>query len=147
MVKVADVLTQKYPQFNTVSAATTVYDALQKMFCENVDFLIVMENGKFVGVLTEHDIAAKAFLAKAPLTNVPVKELMTTALPVITTEESIEYAMQMLEHSNVKHLAVYNQFEFQGVLSSQDIMKLALNKRKEMFEESAAQQHAYPWNY
>lgn len=148
MVKVADVLSRKYPQFNTVAADSTVYDALHKMFCENVDFLIVMDNDKFVGILTEHDVAGKAFFATKPLTNVPVKEFMTTSLPVITTEESIEYAMQLLEHYNAKHLAVYDQFEFQGILSGQDLMRQALSNRKEMFTEAmGAPQHAYPWNY
>ena len=60
MEKIADVINQKYPQFNTILLSRTVTEALYQMRCENVDYLIVLdERENFIGILTEHDIASK----------------------------------------------------------------------------------------
>src|SRR5215217_7996313 len=117
MEKVADVLDRKYPQFNTVSPNCLVSDALYQMACENVDHLIVLDEDKFMGVLTEQDIA--------------VKEFTNRTLPVATSDDSLEQCMQLMERYNAKHLAVYDSFIFKGVVSSYDLMHQALCKRKD----------------
>jgi CBS domain-containing protein len=147
MEKVADVLDRKYPQFNTVSSNCLVSDALYQMSCENVDHLIVMEEDKFVGVLTDHDIASKVLFDERPLKNIPVKEFMTRTLPVATSEDSLEHCMQLMERFNARHLAIFDSFVFRGVVSSEDLMKQALNKRRETFEEKTSVRQGYPWTY
>jgi CBS domain-containing protein len=147
MEKVADVLDRKYPQFNTVSSSCLVSDALYQMSCENVDHLIVMEEDKFVGVLTDHDIASKVLFDERPLKNIPVKEFMTRTLPVATSEDSLEHCMQLMERFNARHLAIFDSFVFRGVVSSEDLMKQALSKRRETFEEKTSVRQGYPWTY
>ncbi|MGN6163341.1 MAG: CBS domain-containing protein [Flavisolibacter sp.] len=147
MEKVADVLDRKYPQFNTVSPNCLVSDALYQMASENVDHLIVLEDEKFMGILTDHDIASKVLFDERPLKKIPVKEFMNRTLPVATSEDSLEHCMQLMERFNARHLAVYDSFIFKGVVSSHDIIQQALNKRKETFEEKNYVRQGYPWNY
>jgi CBS domain-containing protein len=147
MERIADVLERKYPQFNTVSPACLVSDALYQMTCENVDHLIVLEEDKFMGVLTDHDIASKVLFDERPLKKILVKEVMNRTLPVATSGDSLEHCMQMMERFNARHLAVYDNFVFIGVVSSHDLMKQVLNKRKETFEEDNYVRQGYPWNY
>jgi CBS domain-containing protein len=147
MEKVADVLDRKYPQFNTVSPNCFVSDALYQMACENVDHLIVLEDDKFMGLLTDHDIASKVLFDERPLKNVFVKEFMNRTLPVATSDDSLEHCMQLMERFNTKHLAVYDDFVFKGVVSSHDLLQQALSKRKETFEEEIYIRQGYPWNY
>jgi len=52
MERIVDVIEKNQPQFNTISTSTTVRDALYKMYCENVDYLIVQEENRFAGILT-----------------------------------------------------------------------------------------------
>jgi CBS domain-containing protein len=145
MEKITDVLGRNSPQFNTVTTTTTVRDALYKMYCEHVDYLIVQEDDKYAGLLTEHDVAGKVLFSDKPLQHTLVKEFMTTEVPVITAEDSLEYAMQLLEHHNARYLAVYESFDFKGIISSQDLMRQALKKRYAIFGNREDQQHA--WNY
>lgn len=147
MEKVAEVLDRKYPQFNTVSPDCFVSDALYQMACENVDHLIVLENDKFMGVLTDHDIAGKVLFDERPLKNIKVKEFMTRTLPVATSQDSLEHCMQLMERFSARHLAIYDNFLFKGVLSSYDLIQEALSKRKSIFEEEGAIRQGYPWNY
>jgi len=134
-VKVIEILDKKYPQFNTTSPDHIVSDALYQMCCENVDCLIVIENDKFVGILTEHDIANKVLMVQKPLTEMKVGEVMNRNVPVANATNSVEYCMQLLDRHNTKHIAIYDGFDFRGVISSYDLMQFTLSKRKATFEQ------------
>jgi hypothetical protein len=52
--------------------------------------------------------------------------------------------MQLMERYNVRHLAIFDRFDFMGVISSDDLMHEALTLQTE--EEMYVRQ-GYPWNY
>lgn len=147
MERIADVLARKYPQFNTVVPDCLVSDALYQMCSENVDFLIVLEGEKFQGVITDHDIASKILFENRPLNQITVREFMSRALPVTTPESTLEQCMQLMERYCVRHLAIFDNFNFRGVVSSHDLMHEALTRRSEVFEEEENKRQGYPWNY
>lgn len=145
MERIAEVLRLKIPQFNTIAPVRNILDAMHQMRCENVDYLIVMDDDeRFIGILTEHDIAEKVFRFK-DLENATVRDFMSTNLPVANANDSLEYCMQLMERYNVSYLVVYDQFEFMGVLSMNDLMKQALSKRKDTFTETRDEH--YVWSY
>lgn len=144
MERIADVLARKFPQFNTVVPDCLVSDALYQMSCENVDFLIVIENDKFQGIITDHDIAGKILFEDRPLNKIKVKEFMSRTLPVTTSETSIGHCMQLMERYNVRHLAIFDRFDFKGVISSDDLMHEALTRQT---EHELDVRLGYPWNY
>jgi signal-transduction protein with cAMP-binding, CBS, and nucleotidyltransferase domain len=146
MEKITDVLGRNNPQFNTITSSASVKDAIYKMYCENVDYLIVLEQEKFIGILTEHDITSKVLFQDKPLQQMHVKEFVTAEVPVVTAENSLEYAMQVMEHHHARHLAVYDGFTFQGVVSAQDLMRQTLKKRQSAFENNN-DTHAHSWDY
>jgi len=146
MEKVAAILGRNHPQFNTVSTTTTLRDALYKMYCEHVDYLIVQQDETFVGILTEHDIAGKVLFSEKPLQQTLVHEFMTTEIPAVAVDDTLEYAMQLLEHYNARYLAVYEEFDFKGIISAQDLMRQALKKPQAVFTNSDAPQK-YVWSY
>ncbi len=147
MERIADVLARKYPQFNTIVPHCRVSDALYQMLCENVDFLIVIEDDRFQGIITDHDIASRILFEDRPLNKIRVHEFMSRTLPVATSDETLEQCMQLMERYNVRHLAIFDQFDFRGVVSSSDLMHEALSDRSTAFEESVNKRQGYPWNY
>ena len=147
MERIADVLARKYPQFNTVVPDCLVSDALYQMCSENVDYLIVLEEDKFQGVITDHDIASRILFENRPLNKIRVKEFMSRALPVTTPESSLEQCMQLMERYGVRHMAIFDRFNFKGVVSSHDLMQEALAQRKETFGQEENIRQGYPWNY
>jgi predicted transcriptional regulator len=147
MERIADVLGRKYPQFNTVSPQHFVSDALYHMCAENVDFLIVLDNERFVGIITGNDIANKVLFMDKPLNEVKVMDVTNRNLPVSTLDDSIEYGMQLLERYNTKYLAVYDRFDFKGIVTSYDLMQEALSKRKTVFEDESSLEQHFTWGY
>lgn len=147
MEKIAEVLGRKFPQFNTISPDHFISNALHQMCAENVEFLIVLDGERFVGVLSGGDVANKVLFADKPLNEVRVKEFMSRNFPVATLDDSIEYCMQLMEQYNTKYLAVYHNFDFKGILSLHDLMVEALSKRRAVFEEHPAEASSFSQGY
>ena len=135
MEKIADVLGRKFPQFNTISPNHSVSDALYQMSAENVDYLIVMDDERFMGILCSNDVANKVLLADKQLTTVKVCECNNIHLPVAMLNDPVDFGMELLERHNGKYLAVYDQFDFKGIVTSADLMQYALSKRKRAYSD------------
>ena len=54
-IKISEIMSYK---FRSVGPTTTIEDAIQKMLNNNIRRLLVLENGKLVGVITQTDLAA-----------------------------------------------------------------------------------------
>ena len=135
MEKVADVLGRKFPQFNTISPDHLVSDALYQMAAENVDFLIVLDNERFTGIVSSSDIANKVLLADRPIKQVEVCDCTNTSLPVATLNDTVDYGMELLERYHTKYLAVYDSFDFKGVVTSYDLIQQTISKRRPAYHD------------
>lgn len=143
MEKVAEILDRKHPQFNTITADALVSDALYQMCCENTDFLIVLNEGRFQGVISDHDIASKVLFANRPLNQIEVKEFMNRTLPVATSENSQSYCLQLMEKYHARHVAIFDDFNFRGVLSAQD---LSFHPESRDLSDAWEVRQEFPWN-
>ena len=133
MEKIADVLGRKFPQFNTISSNHVVSDALYQMSAENVDYLIVMDEERFMGIVCSNDIANKVLLADKQLNKIKLSECHNKNLPVAMLNDPIEFGIELLERHNAKYLAVYDQFDFKGIVTSSDLIQYTLSKHKPVY--------------
>ena len=98
MEKITSILAKKELHFHTVSPGSSADTALSRMCHENIDYLIVMEDGRYVGLLTEHDIASKVVITNKQLTKTMVSDIMNKGLPAATTDDTVETCMQLMRH-------------------------------------------------
>ncbi|HEU5164217.1 MAG TPA: CBS domain-containing protein [Chitinophagaceae bacterium] len=135
MEKITSILAKKELHFHTVSPGSSVDTALSRMCHENVDYLIVMDDdGLYVGLLTEHDIASKVVITNRQLTKTKVSDIMNKGLPAATTDDSVERCMQLMRQHHVRYLPVFEIHSFRGIVSSEDILEEAVNNRMEIFD-------------
>jgi CBS domain-containing protein len=147
MEKIAEVLARKYPQFNTVVSVCRVSDALYQMRCENVDYLIVMDEEKFQGVISDHDIAGRILMEDRPLNKIQVREFMNRSFPVATPDATVAHCLKLMDRYNVRYLAIFDQFDFRGVISAAELMHEALADQDVSYEEAEPKRQGYPWDY
>ena len=134
MEKITSILAKKEPHFFTVSPGSSADAALSRMCHENVEYLIVMEDEKYVGLLTEHDITSKAVITNKQLTKTKVSDIMNNRLPAATTYDTVERCMQLMRQHHVRYLPVFEIHSFRGIVSSEDIIEEAVNNRMEIFD-------------
>ena len=135
MEKITSILAKKEPYFHTVSPTSSVDKALNQMCCENVEYLIVMdEDEKYLGLITEHDITSKVLFVKKKTNNTTVETVMNRRLPAATLEDTVENCMQMMRQFKVRYLPVFENYSFRGIVSSEDILEEAVRNRGEIFD-------------
>jgi CBS domain-containing protein len=110
---------------------------------ENVEYLIVMEDEKYVGLVTEHDITSKAVITNKQLTNTKVSDIMNNRLPAANTDDTVERCMQLMRQHHVRYLPVFEIHSFRGIVSSDDIIEEAVNNRMEIFDTVARRDNRF----
>ena len=95
----------------------------------------VMEDEKFHGVISDHDIAGRILFEDRPLNKIQVKEFMSRSFPVATPDATVAHCLKLLDRYNVRHLAIFDQFDFRGVISASELMHEALTDQNVSFEE------------
>ncbi len=137
MEKITSILVKKELHFHTIPSGSSVDTALSRMCHENVDYLIVMEEGKYVGLITEHDITSKAVVRNKQLSKTKVGEVLNNRLPAATTDDTVERCMQLMRQHHVRYLPVFEDYSFRGIVSTEDILEEAVNNRMEIFDTAA----------
>jgi signal-transduction protein with cAMP-binding, CBS, and nucleotidyltransferase domain len=134
MEKIASILSRKQSHFNNVSSSSLVSDALYKMSCQNIDYVVVVDdNENYAGILSEHDIASKVMFINKPLNTTKVSDVMNNRLPHATAYDTIEECMQLMQRHQTRFVPVFEDFNFVGVISSEDILSEAVHNRLEIF--------------
>ncbi len=134
MKKVSNILKRKGSNVITITPDITVLDALKQMAEKNIGSIVVQEDGKYIGVLTERDYARKVILKGKSSTTTIVKEIMTTGLPRITPDNSVETCMQIMSENNIRYLPVFDNDELCGIISINDVIKETILTQKETIE-------------
>jgi CBS domain-containing protein len=130
MKSVRSLLEGKGPGVLTVSPDTSTYDALKLMGERNVGALIVMAEGKPVGVVSERDFARRLFLLERSPREVPVKDIMTSPVVYVRPEHTNEECMALMTDKRVRHLPVLDGERLIGVLSIGDLVKDMISEQQ-----------------
>ena len=135
MENVTVLLSKKQSHFNKISPNSSISDALCRMSCQNIDYLIVIDDDeKFLGLLTDHDIATKTVFANKSITSTKVKQMMNTRWPVADADNSVEDCMRLMSRYNVRYVPVFKNLSFLGVVSTDDILQEAVSHRSKIFD-------------
>jgi CBS domain-containing protein len=135
MEKITSILCRKESHFHTISPIDTVANALNQMCCENVEYLVVMDDDdRFMGLVTEHDIATGAVVSNKSLLKTKVMDIMNKNLPLATTEDTVEKCMQLMRQHHTRWLPVFEGFIFKGIVTNEDILDEAVYNRMEIFD-------------
>src|SRR5438876_9746489 len=117
MYIVKDLLQGKGDQVWAISPQATVYEALELMANKNIGALVVTENGKLVGILTERDYARKVVLLGRSSKSTTVAELMSTDVVCVTRDDTIEHCMGLMTEKRTRHLPVLEDGRLLGLIS------------------------------
>ena len=93
----------------TIKDTDSAQQAAKKMKDKNVSSLVVVdENGKAKGIISERDLVTKACTADVPINTIKNKEIMSSPLIMIRSRASPSEAADMMLQHNVRHLLVVN---------------------------------------
>jgi CBS domain-containing protein len=101
---------------------------------KNIGSVIITENNEYAGLLTERDYARKVILHGKSSHETPVREIMSTGLPRITPESSIETCMHIMSEDNIRYLPVFINDRLCGIISINDLVTETICSHLETIE-------------
>ena len=122
MSKIKEILQKKGPVFNVVTPDTKVVDALTIMKTENLSYVVVMQDGNYLGIMSERDYTHKIKLQGKKSETTTVKDIMSSDYPVVGYEEDLQRCMVLMNVYKTRYLPIFNEMNFQGILTMNDLM-------------------------
>ncbi|MDH3204135.1 MAG: CBS domain-containing protein [Nitrosopumilus sp.] len=107
----------------SVDASITVNETAKMMEDAKVGAVIVMENNTPVGIVTDKDFAIKIVAHAYPITT-PVKQIMSSPLFSINSDESIRTAADLMHDRGIRKLPVIDDEKVVGIITATDIVNL-----------------------
>ncbi|MBN1475070.1 MAG: CBS domain-containing protein [Syntrophaceae bacterium] len=129
MIYVKDILAGKEGKVYSISPSATVFEALQMMSEKKIGALVVIENSKVVGIMSERDYARKIILHGKTSRETSVKEVMSTTLFSVKPDAKVEDAMVLMTGKHVRHLPVFEKDKFVGIISIGDVVKSIISDK------------------
>jgi len=143
-MSVADIMKKK---LETIKETASVQQTAQEMKEKNVSSLVVVdENGRSQGLVTERDLARKVCVNRLPGNEVTNKEIMSSPLITIDSKSSPSLAADMMLQYNVRHLLVIDKSEANkpiGIITPLDFTRCQEFPNDEMSKDAVEKMLEY----
>lgn len=137
METIRQIIEKKGNQIYSVSPETTVYDTLMLMADKNIGAVLVLEEGKLVGIMSERDYARKVVLKGKFSKEIPVHEIMSSNVICIDPDQTIINTKAVMIQKRIRHLPVMENDKLVGIISIGDVVNAVLEENSFMIDQLA----------
>jgi CBS domain-containing protein len=143
MIYVSDLLDRKGRDVWSLPPGATVYEAIDQMAQKRIGALLVIEDERLVGIVSERDYARKVELQGKVPAETMVREIMSSPVTSIRPEQVVEQAMALMTDRRIRHLPVVVAERVVGIISIGDVVR-GLIEQKESYIDGVAGTVAFP---
>ncbi len=127
---VGDLLAVKGDEVWSIEPDQTVLDGLGLMSEKNIGALMVIENGKLVGLMSERDYTRDVVLKSRAPSETKVKDIMTSNVVTVAPDDTLDQCMALMTERHFRHLPVLNDGKLAGVLSMPDLVRIIVQQQQ-----------------
>jgi CBS domain-containing protein len=131
MATVAQCLKTKPDRIVSVRSTDAVVLALQAMRDNRVRAVLVMDEGRLSGIVTQGDCAIKVLLPGRDAKDTLVGEVMTANPMTVKPSDPLEACMGLMANRGFRHLPVMDGERVVGVVSVGDVVKDSIRRMGE----------------
>ena len=130
MKTIRDILQRKGGAHWSIASKATGYEALQVLADKDVGALLVIDDGRLVGIFSERDYARKVMLRGKSSRDTPVSALMTTDVLYANPDMVLDDCMALMSQKRVRHLPVMVEDQLVGVVSLGVVVSMIISEQK-----------------
>ena len=128
-MQVKEILRVKGSRLLSIEPSGRVVDAVSTMAKENLGSLVVLEQGRMVGMLTFHELLSALASRNGALGDVKVSDIMVRAPVTATPEMEVNDLRRTMLESGARYLPVMEAGKLLGVISFRDVAKAVLEEQ------------------
>ena len=127
-MKIADILRHKsaaaggHTAVATIGSAEPVTAVLAALAEHHIGALVVMDEGRLAGVISERDIVRKLASAGAAVLQQSVAELMTRDVVTCTKGDFVDSIAETMTAKRIRHMPVLDNGKLVGIVSIGDVV-------------------------
>lgn len=125
-MKLAKIVAEKKQEIVDVRKGASLEEAASLMCSRKIGVVLVYEDGKdmkrYVGIVSDSDVIS-ALCRHGGISGVKVSDVMTTRMIVATSEDPLDYAMNVMMRHKISHLPVIEGKRIAAVVSIRDLIK------------------------
>jgi len=142
MKTVSQLLQGKGSNVWSVTPDSSVFEALKLMADKNVGALLVMNDGKLRGILSERDYARKVILLGKSSHELAVREIMSDKVVCVGPQQTVDECMALMNSKRIRHLPVLANGQVIGVLSIGDLVKAVIASQQQTIQQLESYIHS-----
>jgi CBS domain-containing protein len=123
-MKLRDILQQKGCSVHTISSQATLQEVVNRLVAHNCGSLLVVDQERVAGIITERDILRAAAVPGRQLDHCRVADHMSAELVTASPDDDINAVMGVMTDHRVRHLPVMQQDQLVGIVSIGDVVKV-----------------------
>jgi len=135
MKTVQSLLEKKGSQIWSIGPDASVFEAISLMAEKGIGAVLVMEDGRLCGILSERDYARKVILAGKSSRQTPVRDIMTRSVLCARLEQTVEQCLALMTDKRIRHLPVADDGNVIGLVSIGDLVKEIIAEQQFIIEQ------------
>jgi CBS domain-containing protein len=105
----------------TIEHDKSALEAAQLLSEKDISFLVVIKDGKPIGVVTEKDFVRKIASNDKQASKIPLSDIMSYKFRWVEPSTEIEDAVQKMLNNNIRRLIVLENEKLVGVITQTDL--------------------------
>ena len=130
MSTVGDILDGGSGEIWSVRSDQSVLDGIRLMAEKSIGAVLVVDEGRLSGILSERDYARKIILENRSSDSTLVSDIMTRNVITTTRANSVAECMTLMTNNNFRHLPVVEGEQVVGMISIGDLVKTVIAEQQ-----------------
>jgi CBS domain-containing protein len=112
----------------TINKDKTALDAALILKEKEISFLVIMNDGKPSGIVSERDVVRKIAAEDLTASSVKLEDIMSNKFRWVEPDTKIEFAVQKMINNNIRRLLVLENENLVGVITQTNLTEFLRSK-------------------
>jgi CBS domain-containing protein len=130
-MQVENILQSKGRAVITVTAGSTIAEAVELLYAKKIGAVVVVDGKKVVGILSERDVVRHLGKDWGALASRPVSDVMTKAVVSVSRFATVADVMERMTEKRIRHMPIVDNGELVGIVSIGDVVKRKIEETEQ----------------